>query len=353
MPDRPTISGYPPALAAAGQPGADGEPPGSGRPVWTVAKRILTGRPVRWGFAAAAVALGGYAVARQWTGVRAALASIGALTVAGAMVSVLIAMFAAMQVWRVLLAALGSPLPIRIGARIMFVGQLGKYLPGSVWPVLAQMELGNAHRVPRRNSASASVLTMLVTILSGLLTALVTLPFVAGLTSYRWAFLAAPALLACLYPKVLNFVLGRLFRLIRRPPLEQPLTARAIATSLAWSFVAWVCYGLQIWLLATRLGAPRGSAVLLALGGFAFAWCVGFLAVFAPAGAGVREVLLVAVLGPVIGVGAGTAVALISRALTTIGDLLAAAIAVVYFRRTHLALPILAAAGNRPARPLL
>jgi hypothetical protein len=215
------------------------------------------------------------------------------------------------------------------------------------------MELGNAHRVPRRNSASASVLTMLVTILSGLLTALVTLPFVAGLTSYRWAFLAAPALLACLYPKVLNFVLGRLFRLIRRPPLEQPLTARAIATSLAWSFVAWVCYGLQIWLLATRLGAPRGSAVLLALGGFAFAWCVGFLAVFAPAGAGVREVLLVAVLGPVIGVGAGTAVALISRALTTIGDLLAAAIAVVYFRRTHLALPILAAAGNRPARPLL
>jgi uncharacterized membrane protein YbhN (UPF0104 family) len=336
MPDRPTISGYPPAMAAAGQPGADGAPPGPrGRAAWTVARRILTGRPVRWGFAAAAVALGGYAVASEWTSVRAALASIGALTVAGAMVSVLIAMFAAMQVWRVLLAALGSPLPIRIGARIMFVGQLGKYLPGSVWPVLAQMELGTAHRVPRRNSASASVLTMLVSMLGGLLTALVTLPFAAGLTSYRWAFLAAPALLACLHPKVLNSVLGRLFRLTRRPPLEQPLTARAIATSLAWSFVSWIFYGLQIWLLATRLGAPRGTAALLALGGFAFAWTVGFLAVFAPAGAGVREVLLVALLGPVIGVGAGTAVALVSRALTTIGDLLAAAVAVIYFRRTR------------------
>jgi uncharacterized membrane protein YbhN (UPF0104 family) len=339
MPDRPTISGYPPALAAAGPPGADGEPPGSGRTVWTVARRILTGRPVRWGFAAAAVALGGYAVASEWPGVRAALASIGALTVAGAMVSVLIAMFAAMQVWRVLLAALGSPLPIRVGARIMFVGQLGKYLPGSVWPVLAQMELGNVHHVPRRNSASASVLTMLVSTLSGLLTALVTLPFVAGLTPYRWAFLAAPALLACLHPKVLNYVLGRVFALTRRPPLEQPLTARAIATSLAWSFLSWVFYGLQIWLLATRLGAPRGPATLLALGGFAFAWSVGFLAVFAPAGAGVREVLIVALLGPVIGVGAGTAVALVSRALTTLGDLLAAAVAVVYFRRTRSGLP--------------
>ena len=166
---------------------------------------------------------------------RAALASIGAMAVAGAMVSVLIAMFAAMQVWRVLLAALGSPLPVRVGARVMFVGQLGKYLPGSVWPVLAQMELGSAHRVPRHHTASASVLTMLVTMLSGLLTALVTLPFVAGSAPYLWAFVAAPGLVACLHPKVLNSVLGRLFRLIRRPPLSQPLTTRAIATSLAWS----------------------------------------------------------------------------------------------------------------------
>jgi uncharacterized membrane protein YbhN (UPF0104 family) len=62
---------------------------------------------------------------------------------------------------------------------------------------------------------------------------------------------------------------------------------------------------------------------------------VGFLAVFAPAGAGVREVVLVALLGPVIGVGAGTAVALVSRALTTIGDLLAAAVAAGYLRRTR------------------
>ncbi len=223
-------------------------------------------------------------------------------------------MFAAMQVWRVLLAALGSPLPIRVAARIMFVGQLGKYLPGSVWPVLAQMELGNAHRVPRHHSASASVLTMLVSMFSGLLTALVTLPFFARSTPYLWAFLAAPVPASLPAPEGAQFRAGRLFRLTRRPPLEQPLTARAIATSLAWSFGSWIFYGLQIWLLATRLGAPRGHAALLALGGFAFAWSVGFLAVFVPAGAGVREVVLVALLGPVIGVGAGTAVALVSRA---------------------------------------
>ena len=74
-------------------------------------------------------------------------------------------------------------------------------------------------------------------------------------------------------------------------------------------------------------GVPAGRTALLAAGGFAFAWSVGFLVVFAPAGAGIRDVLLVAILGPVLGVGSATAVALVSRALMTAGDLLTAALA--------------------------
>jgi hypothetical protein len=209
----------------------------------------------------------------------------------------------------------------------MLIGQLGKYLPGSIWPVLAQMELGTAHRVPRHRSATASVLTMLLSVLTGLLTALVTLPFVAGSTPYLWAFLAAPILLVCLHPRVLNRVLAPLLRLARRPPLEQPLTGRAVAAALAWAFASWVGYGLQIWLLATRVGLSYGTGALLATGAFAFAWCVGFLVVFAPAGAGVREVLLVTMLGPVVGTGAATAVALVSRVVMTVADLLTAAVA--------------------------
>ena len=287
---------------------------------------------MRWGFVAAAVALGAYVVVDQWTQVRAGLASMGFLAVAGALVAVLLGLLATMQVWRVLLAAFGSPLATRPAARVMFIGQLGKYLPGSIWPVVAQMELGTAHRVPRHRSASASVLTMLFCLLAGLLAALVTLPFTPGARSYRWVFLAAPVLLICLFPQVLNRILDRLLRLARRPALEQPLSGRAVAGALAWALVTWVCFGLQIWLLATRLGAPYGRAALLSVGGFAFAWCVGFVVVFAPAGAGIRELLLIATLGPMLGVGKATAVALVSRVLMTAGDLITAGAAAALAR---------------------
>jgi glycosyltransferase 2 family protein len=301
---------------------------------WAAVSRLASSRPVRWGFVALTVGLGGYGVAREWTGIRSALSRLGFLPVAGATLSVLAGLFATMLVWRLLLAALGSPLPVRTAARIMFIGQLGKYLPGSVWPILAQMELGHAHQVPRHRSATASVLAMVLALLAGLLTALIALPFVAGSTPYLWALLAAPILLILLHPKLLNSVLNRLLRLAKRPPLESPLTGRAITGALAWAFASWILFGLQIWLLATRLGAPDGKTALLAIGGFAFAWSVGFLVVFAPAGLGLREVLLVATLSPVLSVGAATAVALVSRVLMTIGDLLSAAVAAGLGRRS-------------------
>jgi uncharacterized membrane protein YbhN (UPF0104 family) len=361
MPDRPVLED--PALATASDRSGDGDggappvpvpsvpPPSRKSALLKTGQRILRSRATRYGFALAAVGLGCWAVADEWSGVHAALARIGLLTAIGALVCVMAATVCSMQSWRVLLAAMGSPLPVRAAARVMFVGQLGKYVPGSIWPVLAQMELGTTYRVPRRRSASASALSMVVAVLSGLLVAGATLPFVGtkGQTPYLWAFLVVPLLLACLYPKVLNYVLNRLFRLTRRPPLEHPLTGRAIGTSIFWSLLTWIFYGLQLWLFVVRLGGSVGTGLVLGIGTFAFAWCVGFLAVLAPAGAGVRDVLVVALLEPVIGTGAATGVALLSRALTTITDLVAAGVATGFSRRVR-ARPAVEQA-EQPAEP--
>ena len=131
---------------------------------------------------------------------------------------------------------------------------------------------------------------------------------------------------------MLNALLGGLLRLARRPPLEQLADRPGAGGGAGLALGDWVLYGLQIWVLAARLGAPAGKAALLAVGGFAFAWCVGFLVVFAPAGAVIREVVLVALLGPMLGVSAATAVALMSRVLMTAGDLITAGVAALSSR---------------------
>jgi glycosyltransferase 2 family protein len=329
------VSESPVTAPAEESPAGAGEGAVGGSPTPAHRARRLLRRSLRIGFVLLAVALGAYAVAREWTQVRAGLADLGLLATACALVAVLAGLLCTMQLWRGLLAALGSPLPMSAGARIFFVGQLGKYIPGSMWSVLAQMDLARAYRVPRRRSGTVALLTMLISLCAGLLAALVALPLLGGpaTAGYRWVFLFAPALLACLHPRVVNPLVDRLLRLARRQPLERPLTGRAVAAALAWALVSWIMYGLHVWLLAVRLGASPAHALPLAIGGFAFAWSVGFLTVFAPAGAGIREVLLIATLAPVLNVGRATVVALVSRVLMTAGDLLLAALAAWSGRR--------------------
>jgi hypothetical protein len=244
--------------------------------------------------------------------------------------------FATLRTWQVLLAGLGSRLPAIVAGRILFIGQLGKYIPGSIWPILAQMELGARAKVPRTRSASASILTMILSLLTGLITAMVTLPFVQlddRDKKYLWVLLVVPVVIVCLHPRVLNPLLNRLFKLAKRPGLDTPLTGRVLIHALAWSFTAWMFNGLQIWFLAEKFGAPAGKTILVALGGYAFAWCVGFVVIIAPAGAGIRDVLLAAWLTPVIGGPAAVAVTLVSRAVNTVSDLLVAGAAAATRRR--------------------
>lgn len=305
-----------------------------------IVKRLLGSRLLKWVVVVLAVGLGSYEIYTKWDGVSSGFAKIGLLSSFEALLALIAAQFANLKVWQVLLTGLGSRLRISVAGRILLIGQLGKYIPGSVWPILTQMELGAQAKVPRARSASASALTMLLSVAVGLIIAMVTVPFgAAGSHShdYVWVYLFIPVILACFYPKILNPLLNRLFKLAKRPPLDTPITARTVALAVAWQVVAWLFQGLQIWILAEKFGSPVGRTILIALGGYAFAWCIGFLAIFVPAGAGIREFLLVAALGPMIGNGPALAVALVSRAINTISDLLCAGAAA--FRRPRLVAP--------------
>jgi len=296
-------------------------------------KRLLGSRLLKWAVVVIAVGIGAYEISKEWGDVHQALGQIGFLASFEALLALLAMQFATLRTWQVLLAGFGSPLHVKTAGRILFVGQLGKYIPGSVWPVLAQMELGARAKVPRTRSATASVLTMLLSLLTGLLVAAATLPFAEESAGYLWVFFIVPVVVVCLHPKVFNRLLTKLLKLAKRPPLEQPLTGRVLAHALAWAFTAWIFNGLQIWILAEKFGAPAGKTALIALGGYAFAWCVGFVVVIAPAGAGIRDVLLIAALHPVLPAGAPAAGALVSRAVNTVSDLVVAGLAVAGARR--------------------
>jgi uncharacterized membrane protein YbhN (UPF0104 family) len=259
----------------------------------------------------------------QGSEAREALGRTDLASLALAFFAVMAGLLASAQVWRILLADLGSPLTQREMMHVFFVGQLGKYIPGSVFAMTSQMQLGRARGVPRTRTATSWMVFMGVLIATGALCASVALPLTSptALEDRPWVLLLLPAGFTCLSPPVLNRVLGFALAKLRRTPLDRLLSWRGIGGAVAWALVMWGCYAAHLVLLVDPQSPEPGHRLgLLALGAFALAWVAGLLVIVAPAGAGAREAVLIVALAPVLTVPAATAVALSSRLLLTLGD---------------------------------
>ncbi len=306
---------------------------------------------------AAVLAALGLALANRWDEVRPQLGQVSPVAAAGAFAYCLLGLLASMLAWRALLADLGSPLPVRAATRVLFLGQLAKYLPGSsVWAVVAQTELASDYGVPRKRAASAALVLNLITLGVGLLVALLALPQLLSGDAPRWLHwspLLVPVGLACLTPPVLTWVCNLLFRVLRRQPLDARFSWSGVGVAVLGLLGTWLAYGLQITLLGWSLGANPAELLLPATGAFAAAWCAGFLVVVVPTGAGTREAVLTIALAAQLPGGAASAltIAVVSRLLLTLADVTAALIGVALGRRRARVVPEPTAGGGEPGQP--
>ena len=359
-PRRPSDAGPPgalaPAHAADPAAGTAQVPPG---PVGgaafarglTLLIRLMRTKVVRFGFLALVVALLAVALYDQAGTLWHQIQRLSWPIVLLAFALSLCGLVCSLMVWREMLADLGSRLSIPEAWRIMFIGQLAKYVPGSIWPVIAQSELGADRGIPRSRSALSVVLCYAVMTCSGAVVAAITLPLAkaASAAQYFWILFLVPVGVAALSPPVLNRLLRIVTRLARQPPMQQGVSYKGLARTMAWAIAGWASNGLMVYVLMRQLAGDRQGTLLVSVGAYSLSWSIGFLAVFAPAGAGVREAVMIAVLHTQTTTAIALTIALVSRALSVVSDAVtgAAASALVGRRR----LSQLRAARTPPASP--
>jgi hypothetical protein len=220
---------------------------------------------------------------------------------------------------------------------VFFVSQLGKYLPGSVWPVLAQMEFGRRMGIARRIMFVANMLMLAVVAATGLVAGAVLLPWSSpdGLQRYWWTLLLLVPLAVGLHPKAVPAVLRCAFRLARRPDPGLLIEARGVRAALVWGVLTWLFLGVHLLVMTRALGASGSTAIAAAVGGMGLAFAAGLIFIPAPAGAGVRDAILVATLSDQIGAADALAVAVASRAILLAVDAVLAGAGIVVRRSTE------------------
>jgi len=136
--------------------------------------------------------------------------------------------------------------------------------------------------------------------------------------------LATLALTAAMRPGVLGRAVEAAARRLRIR-LEIVLEGRQLAGIVAVNALGWLGTGTAVYLLvATVTGNPPPFLWLAAM--YTAAYLVGFVAPLAPGGLGVREGMLVVLLGPIYGVGVAVAISLAIRLANVAGELLAVAL---------------------------
>ncbi len=215
-------------------------------------------------------------------------------------------------------------------ARIVFSANLGRYLPGKVWQVAGFALLARRAAIPMAIGTAAALLIQGFLLLAAAVAgapALATLLGGFGETTPAGTLLGPVgallvlALLLTARP-VLSHLLSFGFRITRVPRESAPTLRKGFGLRwLSLHLLIWMGHGLAFALFVAGLGLPVTSAAVVPA--FAGAYLLGYLALFAPAGIGVREGFLIAFLRPELGA-AAVSVALLARIWMTVVELVPA-----------------------------
>lgn len=287
-------------------------------------------------------------VVDNWSNIRSAIIHARPGWLVGAFVCSAVSMAGLGILWWRCLRLFGSPARPAAAVAWYFGGELGKYLPGGVWTVLGRGELAQRGGKINRSAGYATTLISYgcMCVAAATVCGLLAPALAADGRGLGWIWLTlllVPLGASAVHPAVFGRIL-QVGRRVTRGRLElTPPPWPAMLRLIVWAMPTWVMLGAATTMITTALGYHQQPA-RVAFAAIA-AWIIGFLAVPVPAGAGLRELVFVAISG--LDAAPATAVAAIARLSLLVVDGVGGVLGLWYTARSIAAGPV-ADSGGQP-----
>jgi len=255
-------------------------------------------------FAVAVVVAVAFALVREWQPVSAAMHEArprwGVIALSGAIVLANYALL--VEAWRVVLAGWegerrGIAAP-RLGfwesARIWSVSNLGRYIPGKVWQMGSMAVMAQERGISGLTAAGAAVVVTLINTVAGFVVLVLTGAGVLHVPPLGIAVIALLGAGLLLAPQLIPWLGNLAGRILRRPIVLGRIPHTAIWIAALISAASWVVYGVAFRVMAVGVLGSATGAVGTYIAVFTASYLAGFLALIAPGGVGVREIVMFA-----------------------------------------------------------
>ena len=233
----------------------------------------------------------------EWSTVRSSLGDAQPAWLAAGLLCAAVAMVSIALPWRTALVLVGETVDRPATVASYFMGELGKYVPGGIWPIVGRAELLSRGGVPRVASYASVVLSLGALYLAGMLMVAILVPvrFVGdGGLAALWVLVLLPIGALLLHPRVLRWLVARLEHVVGRT-LSVRIPPWSASIRLVVRYVpSWLLVGTATWCIARAF--DRNIGWMAVAPAAVLSWVVGF-AVPVPGGIGVREAVFVASVG--------------------------------------------------------
>jgi hypothetical protein len=263
------------------------------------------------------------------------------------LVLLVIARAFAVEAWRRILLSLGERIGFAFGARVWFLSNLTRYVPGNVWQVATMMVMVEQKGVSKTNALLSQVIYTAIALgnagLLGLMFVLVRPEILNGVLPVSIAayapFIAALAFLALIVflalPPINRLMVALTARLTRREIAAPPPTFTRGLVPPLFSLAMWLTNGIAFYLFVDSI-TPLPLALLPAyIAMNAGAYWIGYASFLTPSGLGVREGVLAWMLSSFFPAPVALALSLVTRLWTTAGEILGVILAVNIGKRSN------------------
>jgi glycosyltransferase 2 family protein len=255
----------------------------------------------------------------KWDEVSDAFSQVDAINLVLSLLLGLAAMTSIGWIWVTMIVARSHNVRHRNAMAWYFTGQLGKYVPGGIWPIVGRAELAVRNGIPRLDAYASTGLSLVTTYAAAVVTIGIG---AAATTGHRLiAVLIAISLVLAFAAFSQPSLRAAIIRVATRvSPSASSLTdPKRLARLTVVHIPAWILMSLSTSVTATAFGAKISIADMLFI--TTTSWLAGFVVVGVPGGIGVREAVFTSLAGGIIGTPMAVSLALMSRVVFIAVDL--------------------------------
>lgn len=236
-------------------------------------------------------------------------------------------------IWHFITLMNQASIPFNKAIKLRIIADFGKYIPGKVFTYGILIYKYEKNKVSGKKILICSILEIILSVLATIIVALICMLFtdLPILDPYKPAIIIlAFACMILLYPPVMKFFFNLFFRIIKQSQIETKFKIRDNIILLLLNICNWLLFGWAFYFFVKSIWVVDINHYLFLTGAFAISSIAGLVAVFAPAGLGVREGVLVVAINLLAGNTIATVLSLMSRIWITISEIILLGLVYLY-----------------------